>query len=321
MYQTVTERRPMPSADVQVSFNGDASGLQAALAAAQTSVAQVQAAFADTGAISSWAAAMAAGASAGAQAVSAAASVIQDGLTTRLDPIGKSVDQLFLGLLNGSETFGEAFEKMGEQMLARFLGWTVQMGAQWALNELTQTAATTTGAATRAAVQLAADAQGMAASGEQALSDIGNSAARAAAGAFAAVASTPVVGPALAPEAAAEALAAALAFGGSVVSAAGGWGQVPYDGALASLHKDEMVLPASIASPLRASVGGLGQGAPASTSGGGDTHHHWTINALDAQSFTRMLRANPDAVTGALGAAAQRLTLTPGRLQGGMAAR
>ena len=87
---------------------------------------------------------------------------------------------------------------------------------------------------------------------------------------------------------------------------------------LASLHKDEMVLPASIASPLRGAVGELGGAAAAGAgSGGGDTHHHWNIQALDAQSFTRMLRANPDAVTGALGAAAQRLQLTPGRLDGG----
>lgn len=308
----------MPSADVRVSFSGDASSLQAALQAAQSSVQQLQASFADTSAISTWSAAVAAGAGAGAAAVSAAAQVIQDGLTTRLDPIGRSADQLFAGLIGGSETFGQAFGKMGEQMLARFLGWTVQMGAEWALNELAQTAATTTGAAARTAVQLSAEASGMAASGAQALADIGNSAARAAAGAFAAVASTPVVGPALAPAAAAEALAAALAFGGQVVSAAGGWGQVPYDGAAALLHKDEMVLPASIASPLRSAVGGMGGGAPAAA-GGGDVHHHWNIQALDAQSFTRMLRANPDAITGALGAAAQRLTLTPGRLQGGSA--
>ena len=149
----------------------------------------------------------------------------------------------------------------------------------------------------------------MAASGAQAIGDISNSAARAAAGAYAAVAPTPLIGPELAPAAAAAALAAALAFGGEVVSAAGGWGQVPYDGALASLHKDEMVLPSSIASPLRDQLAGAGSGSGAG--GGGATHHHWTINALDAQSFARMARSNPDAITGALSSAAQRLTLTP----------
>ncbi len=42
-----------------------------------------------------------------------------------------------------------------------------------------------------------------------------------------------------------------LAVTGSVVSAAGGWDRVSMDGVLAQLHKDEMVLPAAIAGPLR----------------------------------------------------------------------
>ncbi|WP_217433737.1 hypothetical protein, partial [Caulobacter sp. S45] len=134
------------------------------------------------------------------------------------------------------------------------------------------------------------------------------------------VAATPVVGPVLAPAAAATALASVLEFGGQVVSAAGGWGQVPYDGALASLHKDEMVLPSTLASPLRSALGdGSGPSfAGAGASGGtGATHHHWNIQALDAQSFARMARSNPDAITGALTSAAQRLSLTPDRLGAG----
>ncbi len=107
-----------------------------------------------------------------------------------------------------------------------------------------------------------------------------------------------------------------LEFGGQVFSAAGGWGQVPYDGALASLHKDEMVLPSALASPLRSALGAASDvSSPAG--GGGATHHHWNISAVDAQSFARMARSNPDAITGALTSAAQRLSLTPGRLGGG----
>ena len=195
------------------------------------------------------------------------------------------------------------------------------MAERWVVSELTQTAATSAGAAVRTAVDVSASAAGMAASGAQALGDIGNSGARAAAGAYAAVASVPVVGPVLAPAAAATALAAALAFGGAVVSAAGGWDQVPYDGALASLHKDEMVLPSSLASPLRSALGGAGEGGGGGSGGGaggsGATHHHWNIQALDAASFARMARSNPDAITGALTSAAQRLSLTPDRLASG----
>ncbi|MFV4677416.1 hypothetical protein ACNJU9_21650, partial [Mycobacterium tuberculosis] len=86
------------------------------------------------------------------------------------------------------------------------------------------------------------------------LVQIGNYAAVAAAGAYAAIASIPFVGPVLAPIAAGVALAGVLALGKSLFSAEGGWGQVPYDGALTQLHKNEMVLPASIASPLRSSL-------------------------------------------------------------------
>ena len=323
----------MPTADVQLSFAADASSLQDALQPLQDALAALQASFADTSAISGWSQAVSASAQTAAASVGAAAQTMQDALTTRLDPIGAGVSKLFTGLISGGETFGQAFGKLGEQMLARFVGWTAQMAEQWAVGELTQTAASTSGAAARTAVAAAAQASGLAASGAQALADIGNSAARAAAGAFAAVAATPVIGPALAPAAAATALAAALEFGGQVVSAAGGWGQVPYDGALASLHKDEMVLPSSIASPLRSAVGGwsLGEGSPGTGSGsalgasggrsaggggGGATHHHWNIQAVDAASFARMAKSNPEAITGALTSASQRLSLTAGKLGG-----
>ncbi len=312
------------SSDVQVSFTADASALQATLGVTQDAVAQLQASFADTSAISGWSTAVGASAQTAASAVSAAAQTIQTGLTIRLDPIGASAARLFSGLVSGSDTFGQAFARMGDQLLSRFVGWAAEMAERWAVSELTQTAASSAGEAARTAVAVSAQATGMAASGAQALADIGNSGARAAAGAYAAVASVPVVGPVLAPAAAATALAAVLEFGGQVFSAAGGWGQVPYDGALTSLHKDEMVLPSSLASPLRTAIGGWSageQGPPglpgARASGGGDTHHHWNISALDAASFARMARSNPDAITGALTSAAQRLTLTPDRLGAG----
>ena len=297
-------------ADVQISFTADTSTLQDAIAPVQTAMQALQQSFNDTSAVSGWADAVGVAATSAATSVSAAAQAIQTGLTTHLNPIGTSAAQMFAGLVTGTESWGEAFERVGVQLASRFVGWTAQMAEQWAVSELTQTAATSAGTAARSAAQVSADAVGMAASGAQAIGDIGNSAARAAAGAFAAVAPTPIVGPELAPAAAAAALAAALAFGGAVVSAAGGWDRVPYDGALASLHKDEMVLPSSIASPLRDQLAGGGGG------GGGATHHHWNINALDAQSFARMAKSNPDAITGAMTSAAQRLSLTPGRMGG-----
>ena len=64
------------------------------------------------------------------------------------------------------------------------------------------------------------------------------------------VAAIPFVGWAMAPGVGAETFATAMAFL-PMASAAGGWDNVPFDGAITELHKNEMVLPASIASPLR----------------------------------------------------------------------
>jgi hypothetical protein len=119
---------------------------------------------------------------------------------------------------------------------------------------------------------------------------------------------------------AAAALAGVLALGKSIFSARGGWDNVPYDGATTELHKEEMVLPAGIANPLRRVIGSLGvsgagaagrsaaafggaarnadlseRGAMADSlaalqsvagRGGGGT----TINALDAKSIEKLFR-------------------------------
>ncbi len=60
-------------------------------------------------------------------------------------------------------------------------------------------------------------------------------------------------------------------------SAAGGWYDVPHDGALTELHKSEMVLPAWAAQPLRAMLGGSAANinAPiAANDAGGSYHYH-----------------------------------------------
>jgi hypothetical protein len=293
----------------QLSLSLDTSGVSDALDGLQPALQALNDAFSPDAA-NAWGAAVSQACAQAGSAAASAGELIQSGLTSRLDPIGTGFARVVSGLVSGSETAGQAFAAMGESMLSRFVGYCAEMTEQWAVKELTQTAATTAGDTARAASDAAAQSAGMAASAATALADIGNSAARAAAGAFAATASTPIVGPALAPAAAATALAAVLEFGGQVFSAAGGWGQVPYDGALTSLHKDEMVLPADLATPLRSALGG---GAS-----GGDTHHHWNIQAVDAQSFARLARSNPDAITGALTASAQRLGLTGGVLARGL---
>lgn len=127
-----------------------------------------------------------------------------------------------------------------------------------------KTGATVAGAATRTATEAAASTAAKGFSISTALTDIGVNAVRAATGAYAALAGIPIVGPVLAPAAAAAALYGVYSIGRKMFSAEQGFGSVPYDGAVTELHKEEMVLPAKYANPLRdqLSSGGTGGDQP-----------------------------------------------------------
>jgi hypothetical protein len=336
----------MADTDLQITLGADASGLidgvtqatdaigtldqalQALTAPVQGFQSAVSSAFASTAPASEWAQGVQQACTQAATSSAATASAVQAQWKMSLDPIGSMFAKTFDSLLLGTQTFGEAFTRLGDQMLSRFLGWCVEMAERWAVKELSQTLASTAGATTRTATEAAAQATGLAASAATATADIGNSGARAAAGAYAATASVPIVGPALAPAAAATALAAVLEFGSALYSAEGGWGSVPVDGALTALHANEMVLPSRIASPLRdmldsgaSGLGGAGSGAAAAGATAGDTHHHWNISAVDARSFVKLAKDNPDAITAGLTRAVQRLGVTPASLAKGSATR
>jgi phage-related minor tail protein len=79
-------------------------------------------------------------------------------------------------------------------------------------------------------------------------------------------------------------MAAVAASYAPMASAAGGWERVPIDGAMTELHKDEMVLPAHVANPIRdmAKKGGNG--------GQGGDHYHF--NVMDMRSIADMARRN-----------------------------
>jgi hypothetical protein len=153
--------------------------------------------------------------------------------------------------------FMSAFQKAQTaiQTATVAVGQTAQTGAVVA-GQTAQTAATVTGSTTRRSINLL-----------ETLKIIAQHAASAAAGAYSALAPIPIIGPILGAAAAVATFAAVLALG-SLASAAGGWGNVPED-QLAQVHKKEMVLPATIATPLRdaidrgvfSNVGGGGAGA------------------------------------------------------------
>jgi hypothetical protein len=168
------------------------------------------------------------------------------------------------------------FQRIGEA-IARWLGL-----------ETGKTAASDAGATSRTAAIALENAQ-------TTIQDFGlieMAAAVAAANAYAANAALPPVALAAAELAWGTTMAYASGLGGGLASAAGGWDRVPYDGALTELHKDEMVLPASIASPLRQSLAGGGVTAGA----GASMHFHFApvVSAVDATGVDQLLQQHQD---------------------------
>jgi hypothetical protein len=155
-----------------------------------------------------------------------------------------------------------------------------QMLQKWIKTELSKTTAALTGSGQRVAAETTAGTATTGISALTAIKQVAHSAAVAAARVYASIAQIPIVGPILAPAAAAAAAAlyGVIRLGKAIFSAKDGMGSVPYDNAPFLLHKNEMVLPANLASPLRAM---LQNGTAANTNapfaandGGGHSFHY-----------------------------------------------
>ncbi len=176
------------------------------------------------------------------------------------------------------------------------LGLIAETLARWLGIETDKTAATTAGNATRTASDAAARAAGAALAVAQGFGQIQIDAAVAAAGTMAAISAIPYVGPFIAPEMAtaayAETLGWAAGLGAGLFSAAGGLWNVPAD-TLAMVHKQETIIPASIAQPMRDFfTGGAGGGA-------GDSYAI-TVQAIDTQSGAQFLINNAPIIAKSL---------------------
>lgn len=181
-------------------------------------------------------------------------------------------------LIGHQETWKQAMRNIGMQVLEQ-QEQDVAKGIAEALNgEQGKTAAAAAGASERLGITVAGEAQALMVQGEAAVKWIMTEAAKAAAGAFNALVSIPYVGPFLAVGASIAAFAAVSKLVSSVASAEGGWERVPADGVMTELHRDEMVLPAHFANPMRDMVkngGGMG----------GVHHHHYNIQAYDRRGL------------------------------------
>lgn len=175
------------------------------------------------------------------------------------DDVRNSFSRSLAGMIVGATSFQKAMQQIGETILSDFINQETQKVWNWLFGEQQQTVATLTGTQERQAVEESSSADSIAASAAKSVASIGNYALETFAGVFAFL--SDLLGPAAAgPAAAAEASVQAAA--GSIAFAERGF-DVPRN-TLAYLHKDEMVLPASLAGQVRdaAAGGGMGGGAP-----------------------------------------------------------
>jgi hypothetical protein len=231
------------------------------------------------------------------------------------------------GMIKGTQSFGQAFKSIMGSAMDFVIQQMVKMLARHLSVEVAKTTATTAQTGVRTGVQTAADAKTMASDtvtgahhvaveGAKTGSTLAGSATRvateiwaslktmalklaegikwiaiegwkAAASAWASISAIPVVGPFLAPAVAAGVVASVIALGMHMSSAAGGWDNVPSD-QIAQIHKSEMILPASIANPLRSAIAGGGIGG---NGGGGDTHLH-IHGGVDSKAFFQQNQGN-----------------------------
>jgi len=169
-------------------------------------------------------------------------------------PIEASFTNNIAKMIEGTESFGQAWRSILGSILDTFIKTIANMVVQWLLGMLENLLVGKT----------TAEAQ------------IQSNAGVAATAAMGSVAAIPFVGWAMAPEVGDATYLAAMSY--SVASAAGGFDIPPGMNPKTQLHEKEMVLPANIADPLRQMIaGGGGQRGPAVKLNVMDAGDHYVI--------------------------------------------
>ncbi|MCX7067336.1 MAG: tape measure protein [Methylococcales bacterium] len=204
----------------------------------------------------------------------------QKSFTAAFSPIKSAFGSTIQGILQGTTTLKQgmknAFQSIVLSYASSLSNMAIDSAAHWlwellgfgaketskaalkTTSEAAQTGATIVGTQSRVAAETTASAESKAIELTSGMSKITTKAATAAAGAYDAMVGIPYVGPIIAPIAAAVAFAGVMAFGGLMSSAGGEW-DVPQD-RLNLVHKNETILPATIAAPMREffTNGGIG---------------------------------------------------------------
>jgi hypothetical protein len=209
--------------------------------------------------------------------------------TASLGAIENAFNSQLRGLLAGTTSWSQAFKNILGDIIIKFIEMCETMVVKWLAAELAQTAATTSGAAARAAAEQGAAGAGILANAARALQAIMTDAAQTFAGVFAFLA--PAMGPAAAgPAAAAQASvsAAAIFDVGTDYVVRGG---------LALIHPGETIIPAARGSgPFTGAGVGPQIHAPVSIN----------VSALDSQSVNRFFNDNQKQLMRAINDAVRR---------------
>jgi hypothetical protein len=198
-------------------------------------------------------------------------------------------------------------------------GWIAKMlalvginVAKWATSEFAKTAATGGAVAVRTAAEVAGSATAAGAAKLSAGAQLGSLVGLAGAGGVASMAAAPFPLDLGAAGFGASMAAAAASFGSiGDVSSAGGLGEVAADGTRAVLHAKETVLPANLASPLRAmllSPNGPGNAFGGGAGGAGAMHLHYApvIQAIDRRGMEKLISDHADTMVSAMLSAKRR---------------
>jgi hypothetical protein len=206
-----------------------------------------------------------------------------------------SVSDTVVSLLNGTKSWHDATKDLLNNVLQHFIQTAMKqlmehmtmekLKALFTKQKVAEVTATeASGAATETAIHTAKNT-----------TEVGQNAITAGTSGFKALAGIPIVGPALGAAAMAAIMAAIMGMMGKLKSAAGGWGEVPSD-QLAMVHKQEMILPAKYAVPLRGMLEGDMDGGG---NGGGD-NFNINISAMDSQSVEQFFKNNGTALVRAM---------------------
>jgi hypothetical protein len=218
--------------------------------------------------------------------------------------VTRDFTQGLLQMAEGTKSFGQVMASIGQQILNKFADVTAKLVSDWLFAETRKTIATDAGALARTNVEEVAATQSRAVSAMTAEKLIFNEALKAAAAAYSAMAGIPIIGPILGAAAATVTFAAVEAYG-NMASAAGGFDIPAGVNPLTQLHANEMVLPASIANPLRGMLAAANfAGSPAMTlngsGGAGEQHVHLHVHAVDGASVQRLFDNHGDKLVNAL---------------------